>query len=125
MVKTYTLLWLGLLVLAFVNAGIRELGYKKYVSELAAHQISTVTGCVLAFIFTYFVARIWPITSYSNSLKIGITWVLLTVLFETTMVLVFMKKDFAFLLSSYDISKGQLWPVFLLWTGILPFLFKR
>ena len=96
MLRIYILLWLGLLVLAFLNAGIRELGYKQYVTELAAHQISTFTGCVLATIFTCFVTRIWPVTYYSDSLKIGIIWVLLTVVFETTMVLGFMKKTLPF-----------------------------
>lgn len=125
MLKTYSLLWLGLLALAFINAAIRELGYKKHVSELSAHQISTVTGCIFATIFTCFVTRIWHINSYSDSIKIGIIWVVLTFTFETTMVLVFMKKDVAFLLSSYNILEGQLWPVFLLWMGLLPVIFKN
>ncbi|NIX16048.1 MAG: hypothetical protein GWN11_09265 [Candidatus Dadabacteria bacterium] len=125
MLKTYSLLWFGLLMLAFINAGIRELGYGKHVSELSAHQISTVTGCILITIFTYIISRIRPITSYTDSLKIGIIWVTLTVIFETAMVVIFMKKDLAFLLNSYNIFRGQLWPVFLLWTGVLPFIFKK
>ncbi|NIU89027.1 MAG: hypothetical protein GWN56_17730 [Nitrosopumilaceae archaeon] len=111
--------------MAFINAGIRELGYGKHVSELSVHQISTLTGCIFATIFTYIASRIWPINSYSDSIKIGVIWMLLTFTFETTMVLGFMKKDFSFLLSSYNMLEGQLWPVFLLWTGLLPVIFKN
>ena len=125
MLKIYSLLWLGLLALAFVNASIRELFYKYKVSELSAHQISTITGCVIILVYSYFVTRKWPIPSYSDSIKISIIWVSLTIVFEILMVLGFMKKNINFLLETYDISNGQLWLLFLVWLGLLPFIFKK
>lgn len=125
MLKIYSYLWLGLLILAFANAAIRELFIKDHVSELSAHQLSTLTGCIFIFIYAYFVTGKWPISRYSDSIKISIIWVSLTIIFEILMVLVFMNKDINFLLDSYNISKGQLWPLFLLWLGLLPFILKR
>ena len=43
----YFLAWVPLIVLGIVNAAIRQAVYARYVSELAAHQISTLTICVL------------------------------------------------------------------------------
>ena len=43
----YFLAWVPLVVLGIVNAAIRRAAYARYVSELAAHQISTLTICVL------------------------------------------------------------------------------
>lgn len=125
MLKTYTMLWLGLLFLAFVNASIREMVYKNWVSDLSAHQISTFTGCLIMFVYAFFVTGKWPIPSYSYSFKISIIWVGLTIIFETLMVLGYIKKDIIFLLDSYNIFKGQLWPLFLVWLGLLPFVLKR
>ena len=124
MIKVYALLWLGLLALAFVNASIRELCYESLVSELSAHQISTLTGCLIMFVYALIVSRKWPIPGYSDSIRISIIWVSLTVFFETIMVLVFMKKDINFILESYNVFKGQLWPLFLIWLGLLPFILK-
>ncbi len=125
MLKTYTILWFGLLILAFVNASVREVVYKNLVNELSAHQISTLTGCIIIFVYAFLVTRKWPIPSYSDSLKISLIWVFLTMIFEALMALVFMKKDLKFLLNSYNLFKGQLWPLFLIWLGLLPFLFKK
>ena len=44
----YVLAWLGLLVIAVANGALREATYAKVMSELAAHQLSTLT-CAVAF----------------------------------------------------------------------------
>ncbi|NVM20147.1 MAG: hypothetical protein HWN68_00015 [Desulfobacterales bacterium] len=49
MIRIYTLLWIGLFALAVLNGAIREIFYKEALGELAAHQLSTLTGCLLFF----------------------------------------------------------------------------
>ncbi len=49
----YFIAWLPLIVLGLLNATIRQVVYARYVSELQAHQISTVTICVLVGIYTW------------------------------------------------------------------------
>ncbi|MEW6572415.1 MAG: hypothetical protein AB1374_02110 [Bacillota bacterium] len=39
----YTVAWLPMVVIAVLNGSIREAGYKKFLGELSAHQLSTAT----------------------------------------------------------------------------------
>jgi len=39
----YLLSWLPMVLIAVINGTARDLWYKKYVGELKAHQISTIT----------------------------------------------------------------------------------
>jgi hypothetical protein len=43
----YVLAWIPMVFIAIANGAIREGWYGKHVSELQAHQISTVTGVLL------------------------------------------------------------------------------
>lgn len=47
----YFLAWFPMVLIAIANAALREAGYKRYVGELAAHQISTLTGCILIGVY--------------------------------------------------------------------------
>jgi hypothetical protein len=41
---SYVLLWIPLVFIAIFNGVVRELGYATFLSELTAHQISTVAA---------------------------------------------------------------------------------
>ena len=43
----YVLAWIPMVFIAIANGAIREGWYGKHVSELQAHQVSTVTGVLL------------------------------------------------------------------------------
>jgi hypothetical protein len=43
----YFVAWFPIIILAFANATVREVVYRKYVGELNAHQLSTLILCVL------------------------------------------------------------------------------
>ena len=47
MVLKYFLAWFGMMVLAILNGGLRDLAYKPHVGALPAHQLSTVILIVL------------------------------------------------------------------------------
>ena len=43
----YLFAWFPMLILAILNGILRDLGYKKYIGDLAAHQLSTVSLLIL------------------------------------------------------------------------------
>ena len=48
MILVYTLAWIPLVFIAIANVIARDMGYKRHVMELRAHQISTLIGAALS-----------------------------------------------------------------------------
>jgi hypothetical protein len=46
-IPRYLLFWLLLAIVAVGNGILRQATYGQYISELAAHQVSTITGILL------------------------------------------------------------------------------
>jgi hypothetical protein len=118
--QVYIGLWFGLLCIAVANGALRELVYGPTLSELGAHQLSTLTACCAFFLYTWLVGKRWPIVDGTTAMKIGLMWLLMTVVFETWMVMVLQGKDLQALLHSYDIASGQLWVLVLLTALLSP-----
>ena len=57
MVIRHILFWFVLMLVAVCNGILREATYGKRMSELTAHQISTVTGILLAGAVVWFISR--------------------------------------------------------------------
>lgn len=114
-------MWLPMIVIAFANATIRELIFITHFSTLRAHQLSTITLIILCSVYIYFVFPFLKITSGRHALIIGLIWVILTILFEFGLGRL-TKKQWSELLHQYDMTSGQIWPLFLLALLILPFL---
>ncbi len=115
-----TVAWFGLLILAFVNGAMREFGMKKFmgIEEPLAHQLSCLTGVLL---WTGFTVGIWPllrISSFKQSVHVGMAWLLATMLFETFVLN--RNLSYAEILHSYDMSAGEYWGLVLLWVGVMP-----
>lgn len=72
MIAKYILVWFLLALIAMTNGAIRQAIYGKIVSELAAHQISTVTAILATGVVVWFVHRNWPIESASQAWSIGL-----------------------------------------------------
>ena len=116
----YVLLWFVLFAVAFTNGALRELTYGKRMSEHRRHVTGTVTGVILIGITIYLIDTVWPFHGRSQALYVGLIWALMTVISESAMLLIFMKKDFKTLIGTYDVTKGQLWPFVLLFLIIFP-----
>ena len=91
-------------------------------SELGAHQVSTMTGCSAFLVYTWLVGKRWPIANRIVAMKIGVMWLAMTLAFETWMILVLQGKPSSVLLQSYDICAGQLWILVLLTALLSPLL---
>jgi hypothetical protein len=63
----YASCWIGMVVIAILNGAIREKVYGKFISELAAHQLSTIVGLVLFGIYIWIITGIFPIESAKTS----------------------------------------------------------
>jgi hypothetical protein len=71
-----------MVLLAILNGAARDLWYKKYINELAAHQISTFSLIILIGIYSCLVVKWLPPNTIKQALTIGIVWSILTLAFE-------------------------------------------
>ena len=123
--RRYVLAWVGMLGIAVANGALRQGTFGKVLSELRAHQFSTLLGSVLIGTFIWFVLRRWPPSSSREALAIGLLWLALTVAFECFMVLVLLQRPLAQVLADYNVFAGRVWVLFLLWLVVAPWLFFR
>ena len=119
---TYLLLWIPMIVIAIVNGAIRELIIKKWVNDRTAHQLSTLTLILLFALYIGFVIKRFPPSSSSQSVFIGMIWLLLTLVFEFGLGL-WRGQSWSTLLEDYNLLKGRLWLFIPLWVGLAPVLF--
>ena len=125
MIVKYIIAWLVLPILGIINGSIREFGYKHLMGELTAHQISTLTGIVLFGLYIWFLTGVWRIESAGQAVVIGFIWLGLTVLFEFVFGHYVMKHPWGRLFQDYNILKGRLWVMVLVWTTIAPYVFFK
>jgi hypothetical protein len=74
MVIKYFFAWFGMMIIAILNGGFRDLAYKPHVGDLAAHQISTVILLLIFAGFFWFLVKVWPIGSANQAWLIGGMW---------------------------------------------------
>lgn len=121
----YLIAWLVMLIVSVANGTLRDFTYGRHLPELAAHQLSTLSGMVLLGAVIYLFVRRWPPASARQALCIGLFWVSLTVAFEFLFFHYAGGHSWAELLANYDLSKGRLWPLFLAWVAFSPWVFFR
>lgn len=118
------LFWFLLLIVALLNATVRELTYKPLLTPIIgnlAHQLSAITA-ILAFFLVIFLFLKSVNYKYSRTdlLYTGLMWVLLTVLFECFMNFYIRHLSVIEVLQSYYFWKGELWVFVLLSLIISP-----
>ena len=120
------IIWLGLFVLAFANGAIREVGIKRLIEEPWAHHLSALTAFV---IFGGYVSLIWDktrIVEFREAMWVGTLWFVLTVLTETLVLNRWVSKlSWDQILQTYNLARGELWPLVLIWIGLLPVLILK
>ncbi len=121
----YVLAWFALLVVAVANGALRQLTFGRHMSELRAHQLSTLVGSALVGAVVWLVIRAWPPSSSARALLVGLVWLVLTVAFEFFMGLVLAHRTLQEVLRDYDLAAGRVWVLFLIWLTLAPWLFHR
>jgi len=121
----YFLLWIPMLLLAVANGALRELWLRRSLSELRAHQVSTLTLLLLFAVYIGAAVRFWPPASPGQAFTIGLVWLGLTLAFEFLFGHYASGRPWSALLRDYDLLAGRLWILIPLWILIAPSLFFR
>jgi hypothetical protein len=124
-ILVYGFCWFGMVILAILNGLMRNSVYGPHMRELAAHQLSTLTGIILFGIYIYILTGIWPIESAKQAFLIGGIWLGMTILFEFVFGHFVMGHPWSKLLHDYNLLQGRIWILMLIWTGIAPYLFYQ
>jgi len=121
MIKKSILIWLSIIPLAILNGALREAFLTSWLGESCAQPVSGIILCLLIFIVSFiFIPRIGK-GEEKTYWKIGILWIVLTIVFETIFGLA-TGIGFSELLKAYDITTGNLWLIIVIFTGIVPWL---
>jgi hypothetical protein len=123
--RPWIVAWLGGPVIGIANGVTRELVYKDAVGDLTAHQISTVSAIGLFAGYFLLLQRQWPLPDDRSALRVGGTWLALTILFELGFGRAVDGKSWSELLADYDLSRGRVWTLVLAWLALGPFTVRR
>ena len=121
----YFLAWLPIVVLAFANAAIRQIGYARYFGELAAHQLATLTMCILVGVYAWALSGFLKLQSPGQAIRVGLMWMVLTILFETVLGRYVLGNPWSQVFRDYNLLEGRVWGLFVLWLGLAPYVFYR
>lgn len=119
----YVAAWLVMLVVSIINGAMRDLIYGKHMTELRAHQLSTVTSIVLLGIVIWLFTSRYPLASAKQALMLGMFWAGLTLAFEFLFFHFVGKHSWAELLANYDVLHGRVWVFVVIWLLVAPYLF--
>lgn len=116
--------WFVLLLLAFVNAAIRETTYKPVLTPylgIWAHQISSLTGILLFFsaIFVYLKCIKYRYTRF-ELFVVSVIWIVMTIMFESFMNISIRKLTYWQVMETYYFWKGETWIFVLLSLVVSP-----
>jgi hypothetical protein len=125
MVGKYMIGWLPLVVIGILNGMLRQYGYSKWVGELTAHQISSLTGIVLMGLYIWWLTGVWKIESSGQAAAIGLIWLGMTVAFEFVFGHYVIGHPWKKLFHDYNLLEGRVWVFVLMWTTLAPLLFYR
>jgi len=117
--------WLGLVLLAILNGTLRQKGYGPLMSELSAHQVSTLIAIIIFAVYIYIITGFFRLESARQALLIGAVWVAMTVIFEFLFGHFVMGHSWSRLFHDYNLLQGRLWLLVLIWTFIAPWIFYR
>ena len=118
--------WFLFMVLAIINAIIREAMYTSFLNELRAHQLSTFTLMTIFFIGTLLILRFSGLNlTGQEAIMMGTIWAIMTICFE------FLAGHYAFgnswehLIADYNILKGRIWMFIPITTFVSPYLANK
>ncbi len=120
MLYKHILSWFGLLVIAVINGALREATYKPLVGDLAAHQLSTLSGIILFGIFIWYINKRWQLESAKQAWAVGLIWLAMTICFEFLFFHYIGGKPWEVLLHDYNIFEGRIWVLVLMWVAVAP-----
>ena len=116
---TITLIWICFIPIAIINGGFRDYLLDKYLPENISLAISGIILSGLIFVITMLLLPRIKRLSEKDCVKIGVQWMLLTVVFEFYFGLS-SGSTWSELIEAYNPLKGNLWILVLLSTFLSP-----
>lgn len=114
--------WLIFLLLAIINAIIRESLYKPFLGDLLAHQLSSVIFIFIVLFLTYAFLRIGKLElNNTEAFLMGIAWLIATILFEFIAGHYIFGNPWERLFADYNLLEGRIWSLVLLTIFIAPY----
>ncbi|MDG6778083.1 hypothetical protein QCB44_05115 [Thiomicrorhabdus sp. zzn3] len=118
---TYFFAWFPMVLMAIANGILRQSVLEKRFAPLRAHQISSLTGVFLFYVYTHWLHQSWPIGSIGQAWQIGAMWLVMTLVFEFGFGHWVVKHSWQTLLHDYNLFQGRVWPLVLLAVLLLPY----
>ena len=124
MQKKSILIWLLFIPLAILNGFLRDKWIAPAMGMEYAEPLSGILLCLLMFAVTcLFIPRLGKGTR-KQFLRVGLVWMLLTVVFETILGLV-AGMSAREILRTYNVLTGNLWLVVVIFVWLTPWLAAR
>jgi hypothetical protein len=111
--------------IAIANGVLRESWYGRHLSELAAHQVSSLVAIGLFGVYIWGLVRRWRPESGRQGIAVGLLWLVMTMAFEFLFGHYVAGHTWERLLHDYDLLAGRLWSLVLAWIALAPYLFYR
>jgi len=123
----YTIgVWFVFMILAIINAIVREAVYAPKVGEWAGHVISTVIFITLIFAVVFlFLTQVQIDYDQQDLLLIGTVWLIGTIAFEFLAGHYVFGNSWDHLLADYNILKGRVWSLVPITVFSAPYLVDR
>jgi hypothetical protein len=117
--------WIPGIPIAIFNGILRESWYTQFLNELHAHQLSALSFIVFFGIYAWFILKWLKPSSAQQALRIGLTWLVLTVAFEFLFGHFVMGNPWESLFHDYNLIAGRVWVIVLIWIAAAPSIFFR
>lgn len=117
--------WCAMLAISVANGVLRDFTYGRFISELAAHQLSTLIGLLLLGAFMRAVLRRYPPADSASAWHIGLAWMGMTVAFEFLFFHYVGGHSWSDLLANYNVLRGRVWVLVPFWLAVAPWVFHR
>jgi hypothetical protein len=108
--------------IAITNGVLRQYVYGRWMKELSAHQVSSLTAVILFYLYTWILVKKWPLESSRQAVAVGIIWLCMTVAFEFLFGHYVANHPLSRLIQDYDLLSGRLWTLVLLAVAAAPYL---
>jgi len=108
--------------LAIANGVLREATYGHSMSELHAHQLSTLAAIIVFGFAVALLSRYVTPESPNQAIRIGLVWLCLTLCFEFLFGRYVAGHTWSRLFQDYDLFSGRVWLLLLVWVTSLPYL---
>lgn len=119
-------LWFVFMVIAIINAIIRNSLYKPVIGDLAAHQISSITFIVAILVVTYLGMSLTNIQLTDlESVYTGAIWLISTILFEFIAGHYVFGNPWKKLSADYNLLQGRIWSLVLLTILVAPYTINK